>query len=167
MRRCSIFFGILLAAVALFPGCGQVPKSKGEPRPDIEADIEEQKDMVKEFDAALNSRDLERLLDLYSDVAVRLPPDADPLEGKESIGNALQQWFDDTETATHTMVVVDAQVSGDLAFARGTWESTETPKRGDGPKRLDGAWISVRRRQPDGSWKTIIEIWNRKNVGDD
>ena len=164
MKQLLIILGMVCLAVMLFSSCAPEAEPPMDAGPDIEADIQAQKDIVEEFDAALNGGDLERFLSLYAEDAVRLPPDAEPVVGKEALKTAIQQWFDEYDAEVHN-VVVDARVSGDFGFARGTWVASLTPEGGGETMQQGGAWVSIRERQTDGSWKTICEIWNYRDVG--
>jgi uncharacterized protein (TIGR02246 family) len=159
MKQSFIVIGMVCLAVMLFSSCAPEAETPMDAGPDIEADIQAQKDIVEKFDAALNSGDLEGFLDLYTEDAVRLPPGEEPILGKEALRTAIQQWFDQYEAQVHN-VVVDARVSGDFGFARGTWEANLAPKDGGETMQQGGAWVSIHERQTDGSWKTIWEIWN-------
>ncbi len=160
MRQVLILAGLVFLAVGPI-SCAEEPRT--EIVSNIEADIQAQRNLAEEFDAAVNSGDLERFLRLYAEDAVRLPPGTDVLQGKAAISSAMKQFFDQYDAA-HQLVVLDARVSGNLAISRGRWESTDTPKGGGDPLRGTGAWTSIRERQADGSWKTVLEIWNRDSM---
>ena len=154
----------LLASVVSFAvvsaSCGPEPSSGGEAASNIQTDVQAQRDLAEAFDAAVNSGDLQRFLDLYTEDAVRLPPGSDPIRGKKAISRSIQQFFDEYK-AQHELEVLDVRVSGDIAFSRGRWRSTDTPKSGGDPTSASGSWTTIRERQSDRSWKTILEIWNR------
>jgi uncharacterized protein (TIGR02246 family) len=45
---------------------------------------------------------------------------------------------------------------GDLAYAVGTFRLT--PK--GAAKPIDGKWVTVQKKQSDGSWKVVVDTWN-------
>ncbi len=153
-------FLVVVSLVIAVISCTQDSGAGAPITANTEADIQAQRDLAVEFDAAVNSGDLQRFLALYTESALRLPPGGGPLQGKEAIGRAIQQFFNEYDAA-HQLIVLDARVSGNLAFARGRWQSTGTPKDGGEPRRGAGAWTTIRERQADGSWKTVLDIWNR------
>ena len=51
--------------------------------------------------------------------------------------------------------------SQDCLFARGTWREEFTPQDGSELLRYAGKWVWLIRRQPDGNWKIVWQIWNR------
>ncbi len=88
-----------------------------------------------------------------------MPPIEAIEEGKDAIRNSHQAFFSEY-TSDGTIVVVDAQVSGDLGYVRGPYKGTSTPKAGGDPIKSDTKFVVIFRRQADGSWKTICEIFN-------
>ena len=47
-----------------------------------------------------------------------------------------------------------------MAFLRGTWNLSQTPKAGGEEEQSNGKWLAVQQRQPDGSWKIARTTWN-------
>ena len=144
-------------------GCRQGEEVAEEPAVDVEADVKALKALSDEFDALLNAGDPEGLVALiYAEDAVRMPPNEPMWKGKAAI---LARMKKRAELYTYYLdnVPEDAQVDGDLAFMRGTFTGTVTPKAGGEPIQLKGKWMAVYKRQVDGSWKCIADIYNRDN----
>ena len=124
-----------------------------------EADVEAVKNLTEEYDALVNAGDLDSWVSLYTDDAVRMPPNNPALVGKDAIRSVMQSsfekyTFDIKETAEEVIV------AGDWAFARGTYTYTVTSKAGGEPIRDSGKWMAFHKRQPDGSWKIYCNIFN-------
>jgi len=134
-----------------------------EPVVDISADIEANKNLNDEWDEAYNAGDIDRLLSCYTDDAVRIPPNEPALIGKEAIRGNFQQSFDQF-TEESDSVVENVKIGGDLAFVRGTWTDILTPKAGGESLNLNGSFVAINQKQPDGSWKTICEIWSNEQL---
>jgi len=99
-------------------------------------------------------------MEQFADNSVRLPPNDRIVVGKEAIRSNLQA-FVDRYSQTEVDVAEDIQVVGDLAFARGTGTAKVTPRvPGAAIFEDKGKWVDVYQRQPDGSWKMIVDIWN-------
>ena len=49
--------------------------------------------------------------------------------------------------------------SGDIAYERGTFELTAKDKRGK-PTTSKGKYVVVWKKQADGFWKAVADIWN-------
>ena len=140
-------------------GCQQNKEVAEEPVVDISADIEACKNLNDAWDEAYNAGDIDRLLSIYTDDAIRIPPNEPALIGKEAIQGNFQQSFDQF-TEENDSVVVDVKIGGDLAFVRGTWTDIQTPKDGEESLNLNGNFVVINQKQTDGSWKTICDIWS-------
>ena len=134
-----------------------------EPVVDVEADIEAIKNVTEKWEVAYNDSDIDSLMSLYADNSVRIPANQPIVIGKEAVRNSFQQEFD-LVTNQEDDVVVEAQVSGDLAFTRGTWKNIVTPKAGGESRTVNGNWTTILMRQPDGSWKIINEMWSDESL---
>lgn len=161
----KLLFVIPLAFLLCFNfSCRQGEEVAEEVVVDISADIEANKNLSSdEYDEAYNAGDIDRLLSNYADDAVRIPPNEPALIGKDVIRANYKLSFDQF-TGENDSVVVDVKVSGDLAFVRGTWTEISTPKAGGESLNLNGSWVAINQKQPDGSWKTICEIWSKEQL---
>jgi len=54
----------------------------------------------------------------------------------------------------------ELQVFGDWAVFRGVLVGTVTPKGGGEPMPLANKFVNVLRRESDGSWKHVWDVWN-------
>lgn len=144
--------GVLAAILTLVAGCA--------PKADAPKDVAAIKAMVAAYGQAATTGDVIALSDQYTDGAVRLEPNAPMLVGKEAIHSGWQTFLDRYSTE-EVDVAEDVRVVGDLAFARGTYTAKETPKV-PGAAVVDdkGKWLTAYRRQPGGSWKIVVDIWN-------
>jgi uncharacterized protein (TIGR02246 family) len=153
-----------LALVLCFSfGCQQGEEVAEEPSVDVAGDIEANKNLNDAWDEAYNVGDIDRLLSLYTDDAVRIPPNEPALIGKEEIRSNFQQIIDQF-TEENDSTVVDVKIGGDLAFVRGNWTDIQTPKAGGEALNLNGNFVVINQKQLDGSWKTICEIWSNEQL---
>ncbi len=166
MKYLIILSGVVCLSFVLLPACSPEPVQEAEPvteeAPSTAADVAAIKAEVEKFDVAWNSQDVEALLSLYADGAVRMPPNEAEEVGKEVMRESFQRYFDEM-TSEGDGVAVDVQVAGDLGFVRGTWSGTNTQKAGGESVQEDSKWLEVLQRQADGSWKIVCEIWNNNN----
>jgi uncharacterized protein (TIGR02246 family) len=83
------------------------------------------------------------------------------VDGRDSIRAAIAPAFADTTSALRwapdTAVVA---ASGDLAYTLGHWESVARTPTGDSVVAR-GNYVTIWRRQPDGSWKAAVDIGNQ------
>jgi len=153
---------VLLCCFAV--GCLQRGEVAEKPKADVEADVQAIKDRVAELNAAVNAADLDGLMSIYGDEAVRIPPNEPPSVGKEAIQKSAQQMFDKMSPKEEKDVVEDVQVSGNLAVAHVKWSSLITPKAGGEPSNVSGNWILVFKRESGNLWKIIYSIWNDETL---
>ena len=144
-------------------GCQQGEEVAEEPVVDVEVDVEAIKKMPDDFNAAINAGNIDKFVSLYTDDAVRIPPNKPALIGKEAIRSMFQEELDQFNVQQEG-VIVDLKVSGDLAFVRGSWTSINTPKTGGEPLKENGSFVSVFQKQPEGSWKVICNIWSNEQL---
>jgi len=146
--------GIWILAAILIVAAGCAPKA------DNPKDVAAIKAMSTAWGQAATKGDVAALVGQFADDAVRLFPNTPMIIGKEAIGRPLE------ETAARYRqeevdVAEDVRVVGDLAYARGTYVYKATPKvPGEAVIDDKGKWVTVYRRQSDGSWKIIIDIPN-------
>ena len=105
------------------------------------------------FGEALNSGNLQSLLDLYEPDASFNPVPGQEVHGKEAIREALEGFIAMKPKITMTTKVL-AQTA-DVALCTGNWHLTGTGP--DGPMDMNGQSVEVARKQSDGSWLFIID----------
>jgi uncharacterized protein (TIGR02246 family) len=111
------------------------------------------------WDEAFNAADVRKLMSLYADDAVSMPPGFETLVGKDAI-RADFEWFFDNFYSYHQTTIVDIVMSGRLAVEQGDYFQTFTPKNGGDPFMETGKHIVVYRKS-GRSWKVVKEIWNQ------
>lgn len=113
----------------------------------------------KLWDELYAAGDAARLAERYDEDAVSMPPGMPSLVGKTTIAADFKTFFE-SNSATHQTLEADRRIVGDLAIERARYEATISPKAGGDVKKESGKHIVVYRRQADGSWKVLWEIWN-------
>jgi len=93
----------------------------------------------------------------YTENAVFMVPNLPALEGRA----AIRAWFaGGPPLATFTLTSKEIDGVGDVAYVRGTWTLT-IAAAGKTPAIEDhGKFLEVRRRQADGSWLMVADIFN-------
>ena len=109
---------------------------------------------------ALNARDLDTWLGFVADDARMMPPNAPTVEGKEAIRQLLEGLLAiPTFTVTHHPGTIVVSRGGDLAYVSYAYELTVRDSQGT-PVTEKGKDISIFRKQPDGSWKLVVDMWS-------
>ncbi|UCC84570.1 MAG: DUF4440 domain-containing protein [Gemmatimonadota bacterium] len=91
---------------------------------------------------------------MHTEDAVRLPPNAPLIKGLADIEASLAAF----NLTDFTQTLEEVGGRGDLAYARATYEFTETVE--GVPITDQGKGIVIMQRQPDGSWLCKATIWN-------
>lgn len=114
--------------------------------------------MGDEFAASLNAKDVARATALYTEDAVLLPPNGEPMRGLAAIEACWKQLLEQglSEVKSHS---VASSCSGDLGFETGEFELTiRVP---GGPVIKDrGKYLNVLKKGSDGRWRTTYDMWN-------
>lgn len=127
------------------------------------ADEEAVRALDDEWERAAKAGDGEAIAALYAPDATLLPPN-EPMREGEAAG---QFWIDFTNNFSGPVELTPMHVEGrgDLAYTVGTYRLTVTPKQ-EGAKPLptdEGKYVVIQKKQADGSWKIVHDIWNSNN----
>lgn len=115
---------------------------------------------VSRYVAASNRGDADALMELYAEDAVLLPPDHEPIQGREAIREFWRQGTDQGLEVSTLRVNTD----GKLGYLVGRYR---LPATQDEPAD-SGKYVMCLQRQVDGSWKLTADIWNSSGTeGDD
>ena len=106
------------------------------------------------------AKDLERTVAFYADDASMFPPNAPMATGKEAIRAVWSQLLATPGFAVSGQTTkVEASRGGDLGYSIGTYELTTHDPTGK-PVMDRGKYVVVWKKQADGSWKAIADIFN-------
>ena len=115
------------------------------------------------FAAAAAAHDLEGSVGSLSADAIMFPPDQPPLIGRAAIREYMRESFAtpgfSVSWTTDTVVV---SASGDMAysFARSRYTFPGRSGKAGAIDTAYGKGVSVWRRETDGRWRTVADIWN-------
>ncbi len=105
--------------------------------------------------AAVDAADLDAFADLYEDDAMLVvPPEGRRVSGRRAIRDALRPTLALGEPSARIDVVGKLQADG-LALTHARWRIAGT----DGGERVEmsGRGTIVSRRQPDGTWRVVLD----------
>jgi ketosteroid isomerase-like protein len=109
---------------------------------------------------AINDGDIAALSALTDADHIMLIPNRQPIAGKAANDAANGRAFEQFKFDEHWMPV-ETVVDGDLAYQRGTFSVTASPKSGSGPSRTTrGNFLRIYRRQSDGSWRMSRDMFS-------
>jgi len=88
-------------------------------------------------------------------------PDAPLAKGKDAIRTALKPILADKNMSlSFTNSSADVSKSGDLAYTTGTYSMTMTNSKTKKPVTERGKYVTVYRKQADGTFKAVADINN-------
>ena len=149
---------VLAIGVLSTVACAPAPPP---PPPDTHAQDEaaiRQADMA--FSTAAQAKNVDAAVAFYADDVAAMAPNESLKAGRDS---ARKMWADMVAMPGFSIswqpTKVDVARSGDLGYTIGTYELTMNGP--DGKPMVDrGKYAEVWRKQTDGSWKVVVDIFN-------
>ena len=136
--------GLVAAAVLVLPSL-----ALGQSTPEaIEA-------ASQRWEEAYNARDAAGITSLYAADAVVMPPNAEPIEGREAIHSFWQTVLEENAGVTGQLETVEVHDMGEVAVEVGSYVDTGP----DGEHVDHGKYVALWKKV-DGEWKIIRDIFN-------
>jgi ketosteroid isomerase-like protein len=131
------------------------------PAPAADTKIEQAlRDLDAQWSAAAGAKDLDKTVSYYAEGAVVMPPNASAATTKEAIRSAWKEMLTTPGAAISWKATkVEVAKSGDFAYVSGTYEETMNDASGK-PVEDHGKYVEIFKKQPDGTWKVVADIWN-------
>ena len=157
MKNYSIPLTACLLALFL-SGCNQAPP----PAPDTrEADAKAIRDGEDAWAKDWAAKDLNKLVSHYADDAALLVPEMPLVKGRAAITTAFTDMMKDPNmTLSFAPTSVDVAKSGELGYSQGTYSLTVTDSKSKKVVTEKGKYITVYKKQADGSWKAVADMNN-------
>ena len=149
----------ILSVLVVVVGCNRNPSAVDTRAADEAA--------IRAADSAFartgETKDLAKQVTFYvddGDGPMFLPQGVPLAAGKKAIHEALRSAYDDPNfSVTWRPIQVEAARSGELGYVRGVYETSV--KAPNGTISTDkGKYIEIWKKQPDGSWKLLMDIAN-------
>jgi len=130
------------------------------PKVNDPADVQAVKDTAPAYDKFANAGDAAGLAsNFYAADAVRMDPNQPASAGTEAIRASLEKSYAQSSEQIRN-VIDEVHVAGALAVAKGTFEGTSTSKATGAAAPAKGKFVTLYRKQADGSWKGVWDIYN-------
>jgi uncharacterized protein (TIGR02246 family) len=105
------------------------------------------------------SKDPARLLAHYADDATLMSPGMPAAHGKDAIGKVLKEMVNDPAlTLKFQASRVEVSKSADIGYSEGSYTMTMTNPATKKVINDKGSYVTVYRKQADGSWKAVSDI---------
>ncbi|MGD0497235.1 MAG: SgcJ/EcaC family oxidoreductase [Bryobacteraceae bacterium] len=157
MLRNGCLIGCLTLA-ALAAGCSGPPAAAPDTR---DADIRAVKDVEAAWLKDTMTKDADKFVSYFADDASGLYPGHPILDGKQAIKAALgPDLADPNFSLTFQATRVEASKGGDMVYTQGPYTMTMTNPKTKKPMTDKGKYLTIYRKQADGSWKAIADTFN-------
>ena len=143
-----------LALLLIMTGCSQ------QPVPDTRAaDEGAVRDADAQWAKTAGANDLDGTVSYYTDDASMLPPNAPIATGKPAIRAVWATMLTPDTTVSWQVNKAEVARSGELAYVMGTYRiAAKNPQ--DKSQEDHGKLVEVWKKQGDGKWKTVADIFN-------
>lgn len=112
------------------------------------------------FQRAIAAKDLNKIMSFYAETAVLLPAAKPRLDGKAAI---TKEWQDllaiPAFQNSSKLSRVEVSGSNDLAYTMGSYQTRLMGENGEIVTE-PGKWLTIWKKQADGSWRVIVETYN-------
>ena len=162
MKRILLSLGAASVLVLALLSCAPQTQPVAEEVVSTEADVAAIRALAEQWIATFEAGDVEGLVALYTEDAVRLPPDGPSYSGTAAFEEYFRGIFEKFSfegvwpvEGTEEIIVADG-----WAYHLSEYIVMATPKEGGETVEEKGNVLEIIQRQSDGSWKFAREIWN-------
>lgn len=149
MKRFAALAGVTLLAL-MTAGCNQTANTH-------DADVQAIKDGETQWNQDYVSKDVDKLVGHYADDGVLMAPGEPATVGKDAIRSALKQMVADP-TMSLKFQASKVDTSGDMGYSQGSYTFTFTDPQSKQLINDHGSYVTVYRKQADGTWKAASDI---------
>ena len=110
------------------------------------------------LDSAALANDWDAAFALFTQDAVSMTQGYPTSEGRAAIRAAVRAAMVGLTVTEHTIELHEIAGSGDVAYARGTYNQTHVVDGADQTIEVKGRLLTILRKQVDGSWR--IAVWS-------
>jgi ketosteroid isomerase-like protein len=150
-------FTVVLVAVLLGAGAGAL--AFGESTDDAAAAIRQ---VWINYAAFVESGDSAAWLAQYDPEGIQMRPDS-PARGRPDLDGFVASSWKARMNAFDTKMAItplEITVAGDWAYSRGVYTQDLTSKDTQKTAHVDGKFLTIFKKQPDGSWKIFRDCFN-------
>ena len=156
MLQRRLFLALGAFAIA---ACAAPEPEVAVPATDPAADMAAINTLRQSYQTAFNAGDAAGVAALMAADVNDMEPGMPTMAGAAAVQEGLTGMFQQY-TAQIEITAQKTEVVGDLAYDRGTFRNTMTPKAGGDAMTEEGRYLVVARRQADGSWKLVELMGN-------
>jgi len=106
-----------------------------------------------------SGKDANRIAAHYTDDGNVMVPNSPTMTGKDAIGKAMKEALADPNWSL-ALQPVEISKGGDLGYTCGTYVLTATDPASKKAVTEKGRFVTIFRKEPDGSWKAVQDMNN-------
>ena len=150
MKSARWLLFVLPAVLALLYLCARQADRSGE--------LEVLRSTVMEFHRAINAADADAAVAMFTEDVIMMSNGWQTVAGKEAVAEI---WRGSIESGfrTRDQEIISLELDGDLAYEATTQQWTMHREDQEDQWR-SSKYVHIWKRQPDGSWKLHLDIWN-------
>lgn len=130
----------------------------------IKTDVAAFRDAVEknweQYSSSLTEGDPELFLSIHDEEIVKMPPDTPAFFGIQALETKIRVGLEALDYEDFSINLEEVEADGGLGFARGTYTFTVTVRSSGTTINYDGKFLTVLKRQADGSWKIYRDCFN-------
>ena len=112
------------------------------------------------YSAANIAGDTVSYISLWDEDGIKMGPNKPAVQGRPAIEKLKRKGAQKWNYESQDIKIEETRVAGDWGFARGTYTGTLTSKSGSKTINVDGKYLTIFKRQADGSWKIFRDCFN-------
>ena len=114
----------------------------------------------EKYSEYMNEGNVDDWLKMWDVDGVQLAPGAPASEGIAAITKSITAQHAASDFERFKIINKEIEVSGNLGFARGNYTFTAIPKDGGDKAEFEGKYLTIFKRQADGSWRIYRDCFN-------
>jgi len=143
---------------------GGIVESDGKTSDPATDEADEFRKAVEEiFDTysdAIMKADADTWIGLWDEKGIMMSPNSPAVVGKRAIAERKRRGNERRIVVSQIINIEETQVSGNLGFGRGTYTEIVQSRAGGATENIDGKFLTVFKKQADGSWKIYRDCYN-------
>jgi uncharacterized protein (TIGR02246 family) len=142
-------------ALAALTACNSAPPA---PVVDVSAEQAKIRDLEANWVKETLAKDLDKIVAHYTDDGIFMMSGAPAAKGKDAIRGAWKGMVDAATKVDWAPDVIEISQSGDMASVKGSYSMTIVNPKTKKPVDDKGSYVTVYKKQADGSWKATEDI---------
>ena len=112
------------------------------------------------YSSALNEGDIDLWLSIHDNDAMKMPQDAPSLVGIEAVEQDIRAGMENILFKDFNIINQEYEFFGDMGYVRGVYSMTLVIKANGAEIPFDGKFLTVYKKQEDGSWKIYRDCFS-------